>query len=229
MSIVINLMSKHMHAPTHPRSRRSARVVAGPVSLPRMLGGVVRGKVTTLRTPKEDDLPFVNTLMADMRVRREGHLWGEPATIVTWKERLKEAAKEQNAVLWTIEAHGPPVGFVRISWHSEPHHCDIRQLVIDPAQWGKGLGTDAAIALHRYLFDYLDKRACAVELAADNARGLRIAEKLGYREFGRGHEVYYRDGAYTDKLFLRFERETWDQRWAATEREYAPLPEGVER
>ncbi len=194
-----------------------------------MLGGIVRGKTVTLRTPKEDDLSFINALMADMRVRCEGQMWAEPATLATWKERLKEAAQEQNSVLWTIEADGTAVGFARISWHSEPGHCDIRHFVIDPAHWGKGSGTDAAVALHRYLFDYLDKRACAVELPADGARALRIAQKLGYREFGRGHEVYYRDGAYTDKGYLRLDRETWEERWGATEREYAPLPEGIER
>lgn len=194
-----------------------------------MLGGVIRGKLVTLRTPREEDLPFVNALMAEMRVRREGHLWGEPAALATWKERLKETAKEQNAVLWTIEADGAPVGFVHISWHSDEGHCDIRQLVIDPGRWGNGFGTDAAIALHRYLFDYLNKRACAVELPADDARALRIAERLGFTEFARAHEVYYRDGRYTDKVYLRFDRETWDERWSASEREYAPLPEGTGR
>jgi RimJ/RimL family protein N-acetyltransferase len=166
--------------------------------------------------------------MADMRVRREGQVWHEPATAATWKERLTEAAKEQNAVLWTIEAGGAAVGLALVTWHSEPGHCDLRHLVIDPARWGKGLGTDAAIALHRYFFDYLDKRVVAVEIPVDDERALRIAARLGYTEFGRGHEVYYRDGAYTDKLYLRFDRETWNASWSH-EREYDPFPDGVER
>jgi RimJ/RimL family protein N-acetyltransferase len=194
-----------------------------------VLGGIVRGKLTTLRTPREDDLPFFDALMADMRVRREGHLLGEPATIATWKERLKEAAKDDRGVLWTIDADGARVGFAQIfSGHDDPMHSDIDKLVIDPARWGQGLGTDAAIALHRYLFDYLDRRSSALDVAADNSPALRIAARLGYREFGRGHEVYYRDGAYADQVWLRFDRKTWDERWSA-EREYPPLPEGIER
>lgn len=195
-----------------------------------MLGGIVRGKLVTLRTPREEDLAFVNSLMADMRVRREGQLWGEPATLATWTERLKEAAKDQHGILWAIEAEGRAVGIVHVAWESEePRIVDVDQLVLDPAEWGRGLGTDAALALHRYLFDYLDRRSCVAELAADNARGLRIAEKLGYREFGRGHEVYFRDGAHADKVYLRMDRETWDERWSASEREYPPLAEGIER
>lgn len=195
-----------------------------------MLGGIVRGKTTMLRTPREDDLATVDALMADVRVRREGQIWGDPATIATWKERLKETAKDQQSVLWTVEAEGRPVGIARIRLgHEDPRHADLEQLVIDPALWARGFGSDAAIALHRYLFDYLDKRGVAVELAADNRRALRIAEKLGYAEFGRGHEVYYRDGTYSDQVWLRVDRTTWDERWGATEREYAPLPEGIER
>jgi len=195
-----------------------------------VLGGIVRGKLVTLRTPREDDLVFVSVLMADMRVVREGHAWGAPATVATWKERLKEAAKDHGIIVWTVEAEGRPVGLVRVrAGDEDPRHADLEELTIDPAAWGRGIGTDAAIALHRYLFDYLDMRACAVELAADNARALRLAERIGYREFGRGHEVYYRDGAYADQIWLRFDRATWDERWAATEREYAPFPEGIDR
>lgn len=195
-----------------------------------MLGGIVRGKATTLRTPREEDLAIVNTLMADLRVRREGHLWGEPATIATWKERLKEGAKDEQLVLWIIEADGHAAGIVRVHFErGEPRHADLEQLVIEPALWGRGLGSDAARAVHRYLFDYLDKLSCAVEVAADNARALRIAEKLGHREFGRGHEVYFRDGTYVDQVWLRFDRATWDERWGTTDREYEPLPEAFER
>jgi RimJ/RimL family protein N-acetyltransferase len=192
-----------------------------------MFGGIVRGKRTALRTPREDDLALVNALMADTRIRREGQIWAEPATPATWKERLKEAAREQNAVLWTIDAGAERIGFARVSWHSDAGHCDLRQLVIEPDHWGKGFGTDAATALHRYLFDYMDKRVCAVELPADNARALRLADRLGFVEFGRGHRVYYRDGGYTDKIYLRFDREAWEERWGRTEREYEPLPEGI--
>jgi RimJ/RimL family protein N-acetyltransferase len=58
---------------------------------------------------------------------------------------------------------------------------------------------------------------------ADNTAALRIAEKLGYTEFGRGHQVHYRDGAYVDQSWLLMERATWDERFGKTEREYLPL------
>jgi RimJ/RimL family protein N-acetyltransferase len=99
---------------------------------------------------------------------------------------------------------------------------DVNHLVVDPDEWRKGHGSDATLALHRYLFDYLDLRLVTTELRADNEAGLKIATKLGYTEFAHGHDVHYRDSAYVDELKLRMEKETWQERWS-TEREYPPL------
>jgi RimJ/RimL family protein N-acetyltransferase len=193
-----------------------------------VLGGIVRGKTTTLRTPREDDLEAVNAWMADVRVRREGQLWGEPATLATWKERLNEVAKDKFTVLWIVEADGRPMGMAKtdLGWHDPIVVMD--KFVLDPGVWGRGYGWDAALALHRYAFDYLTKTRAYLELAADNAAALRLADRLGYREYGRGHEVYYRDGTYTDDVWLHFERSTWEERWS-NEREYPPFPDGITR
>lgn len=193
-----------------------------------MLGGVIRGTVATLRTPREDDLAAVNAWMADLRVQREGGLWGIPAMPATWKERLKEAAKDQWAVLWIVEAEGAPAGLVHLGLEHDGTRAWIQQLVVAPERWGRGIGSDTAVALHRFLFDYLDLKGCGAEIAADNTRALRIAEKLGYREFGRGHEVVFRDGAYADLVFLRLDRGVWNERFP-DHREYEPFPEGIER
>lgn len=189
------------------------------------LGGIVRGKRTTLRTPVEDDLAAYSRWMADLRVRRAGPIWHEPAMPATWKERLKEQAKEQRVVLWSIETDGRVIGLARARLGNieSPPGAHLQHFIIDPEEWGKGYGWDAALALHRYLFDYLDLQRSGIELRADNAAALRIAQKLGYDEFGRGHEVYYRDGSYVDEAWLLMARATWNERWAQSEREYVPL------
>ena len=189
------------------------------------LGGIVRGKRTTLRTPMEDDLPAYSRWMADMRVRRAAGIWHQPAMPATWKERLKEQAKEPRSVLWSIESEGRPIGLVRVGFGGleSPPSADLQHFVIDPDKWGKGYGWDAALALHRYFFDYLDLKRSAAELRADNAAALRIAAKLGYTEFGRGHQVHYRDGGYVDGSWVLMERAAWDERFGKTEREYVPF------
>lgn len=185
------------------------------------LGGTIRGKKTTLRLPTEADLETYIRWMADMRVRRAHRVWHEPAMSATWKERLKETAKDKLDVLWSIDAADRLVGLVVGSfWSVTQVGFSVRQLVIDPDEWRKGYGFDAALALHRYLFDYLDVPRVGVEIRADNMAALRIADRLGYVEYARGHEVHYRDGAYVDEIQLVMVKDTWDERWV-TEREYA--------
>ncbi|MGH2450258.1 MAG: GNAT family N-acetyltransferase [Candidatus Limnocylindria bacterium] len=196
-----------------------------------MLGGIVRGRRTVLRVPTADDLPSIASWMADLRVRRACAVWHEPAAAATWKERLTEAAKDEKSVLWAIDASGDGdagrlVGMCRMTfgWNApisdsvEPTH-----FILDPAEWRKGQGWDAALALHRYVFDYLHLRRSEIAVRADNAAALRIAERLGYREYAHGHAVHWRDGAYVDEIRLRMDLDDWDARWSA-EREYEPLP-----
>jgi RimJ/RimL family protein N-acetyltransferase len=190
------------------------------------LGGTIRGKKATLRLPTEADLDTYNRWMADMRVRRAHRVWHEPAMPATWKDRFKEAAKDKQTVLWSIEAADKLVGFALGHLWSMGNGFDVNQFVIDPDDWRKGYGSDAALALHRYLFDYLDLRLVTVDVRADNQAARRIATKLGYTEFAHGHEVHYRDGAYVDELKLRMDKETWQERWSA-EREYPPLAAGA--
>jgi RimJ/RimL family protein N-acetyltransferase len=188
------------------------------------LGGTIRGKITTLRLPVETDLDAYNGWMADMHLRRAHSVWHEPAMPATWKERLKETAKDKMGVLWSIDVAGRLIGLAAGSfWSPTEPGFTVRQLVIDPDEWHKGYGFDAGLALHRYLFDYLDLRRSAVEIRADNSAALRIATRLGYVEYARGHEVHYRDGAYVDEVQLMMAKEAWHERWGATEREYAPL------
>jgi RimJ/RimL family protein N-acetyltransferase len=186
------------------------------------LGGTIRGKTTTLRLPIEADLETYNRWMADMRVRNAHRVWHEPAMPTTWKERFQEIAKDKQTVLWSIDAGERLIGLVLGHLWPMGNGFDVNHFVVDPDEWRKGYGFDAALALHRYLFDYLDLRLATAELRADNAAGLKIATRLGYTEYARGHEVHYRDGAYVDELKLRMEKETWQERWSA-EREYPLL------
>ncbi|HYR93437.1 MAG TPA: GNAT family protein [Methylomirabilota bacterium] len=188
------------------------------------LGGTIKGKTTTLRLPTEDDLVAYARWMADMRLRALTRPWHEPAMPATWKERLTEQNKDKGTVLWSIDAEGKLVGLVRIYLGWEPHRSSahISNFNIDPDLWRKGYGWDAALALHRYLFDYLDLRRATVNFTAEDSGARRIAERLGYAEFAHKHEVHYRNGSYVDELELLVDRPAWDERWAKTEREYQP-------
>jgi RimJ/RimL family protein N-acetyltransferase len=190
------------------------------------LGGIVKGKRTVLRTPVEADLAAYNRWMADMRVRHLVRPWKEPAMPATWKERLTEENKEKNGALWSVEAGGALVGSIQVGFGWEPHRdgAQINSFVIDPEHWWKGYGADAALALHRFLFDYTDLRRVSVSFTDENAAAKRIVERLGYVAFAGKHQVHYRDGAYVDESEYVLFHDAWNERFGG-EREYAPSGE----
>ena len=192
-----------------------------------MLGGTVRGKRTTLRIPVEADLAAHARWAADLRLRRggPGATWGTAVAPATWKERFTEQAKDRGTVLWSIESDGELVGSALLNYDggANADTVGIRHFLIDPARWHAGLGWDAALALHRWIFDFMDLRLAYAILPADNTYAIRILERLGHERFGLGHAVYYRDGAYADQDHRIMSIDTWRERWSA-EREYEPLP-----
>jgi len=192
-----------------------------------MFGGTVRGRTTTLRVPVDADLDAHKRWAADMRVRRAGPIgrWHEPAATATWKERWTEQAKDKTSVLWSIDGDGRLVGYALIRFQGAPHADGISldHLVIDPDEGRKGYGWDAALTLHRWVFDFMNLRLAATDrIAADDVGRQRILEKLGYVRFGHGHAVYYRAGAYVDQYLYQMDRDAWHERWP-DEREYPPL------
>lgn len=199
-----------------------------------MLGGIVRGRRTTLRVPVEADLAGIAAWAADLRVRGAlSHAyWDEPAMPATWKERLAKQSEDKGSVLWAVEAEGTLAGSCRVEYPTDPGAFGgagiaISHFTIDPDRWRSGLGWDAALTLHRWIFDIVHARFAATTIAAHNAAALRIAERLGYTVYATGRAVKYGDGRYVDEHQLRMELETWDERWGAIEREY-PVPLGDE-
>ena len=188
----------------------------------------MRGKRTTLRIPVEADLAAHARWAADLRVRRggPGATWGTAVATATWKERFAEQAKDRGSVLWSIEAAGAVVGSALLNYDGGPtaDTVGLRHFIIDPEHWHTGIGWDAALALHRWIFDFMDLRLAYAILPADNTYAIRILEKLGHERFGLGHAVYYRDGGYADQEHRIMSRDTWKASWGATEREYEPLP-----
>ena len=199
-----------------------------------MLGGTVRGSTVRLRLPTVDDLPSYQRWSADMRVRAGGPvgLIGEPAMQATWRERLIEWEKEKETVVWSIEAESSLIGMAAVRFSGAPaaDTIDISRFVIDPERWRSGYGWDAALTLHRWIFDVCHLRVADIDLPADNIAGLRIATKLGYERYALGHAVHYRDGRWHDEHQLRMDLDTWDAGWGKTQREYAtPLGEELGR
>jgi RimJ/RimL family protein N-acetyltransferase len=97
------------------------------------------------------------------------------------------------------------VGLHRISW--EDRRATFGIFVGERKYWSKGYGTDATRAVVRFAFDQMNLNRVDLQVAADNERGIRCCEKVGFVREGVQRQHRYRDGLYVDTVFMSILRD----------------------
>jgi aminoglycoside 6'-N-acetyltransferase len=77
-----------------------------------------------------------------------------------------------------VTEHGDPVGYAQ--WCEAGGQSGGIDLILAPEAQGRGLGSDAAEALVRYLFDVLGWQRVTVDPAPRNVRAVRMWRKVGF-------------------------------------------------
>jgi RimJ/RimL family protein N-acetyltransferase len=107
-------------------------------------------------------------------------------------------------------ATGSLVGVASWYWESEP--TDWRRMglvIVDPAYWGKGLGTRALRLWTTYLFETTDARRLDFATYSGNQAMLAIGRKLGFVEEGRFRKARPWRGVDYDSVVYGVLREEW--------------------
>jgi RimJ/RimL family protein N-acetyltransferase len=61
----------------------------------------------------------------------------------------------------------------------------------------------------RHAFDTLNLNRVWLHVGEDNARAMRVYQKVGFRTEGRLRQDIFRDGRYWDSLLMAVLREEW--------------------
>jgi RimJ/RimL family protein N-acetyltransferase len=102
------------------------------------------------------------------------------------------------------------VGLHRISW--EDRRATFGIFIGEKAYWGKGYGTDATRAIVRFAFDQMNLNRIDLQVLADNERGIRCYEKVGFVREGVQRQHRYREGRYVDMMMMSILREEYEAR-----------------
>jgi RimJ/RimL family protein N-acetyltransferase len=99
------------------------------------------------------------------------------------------------------------------------HHVDYRNRhagfglsIGEKAFWGQGYGTEATALVVRHAFQTLNLNRVWLHVYADNARGLRAYEKVGFRREGVLRQDNFREGRYGDTIVMGLLRAEWQER-----------------
>ena len=158
---------------------------------------LLRGDRVALRPLRADDVERVAEIQSEAEVVR---WWGPPNEA----DLRRQAEGRDEAKALAIERESELVGLNQYREENEPdfRHASIDLFLAERSQ-GRGLGTDAARTLARYLIQERGHHRLTIDPAADNVAAIRAYEKVGFRPVGRMRE-YWRssDGTWHDGLLM---------------------------
>ena len=161
----------------------------------------LQGARVTLRPPTAADVPE----LARIRTSEQVHRWWRGGNDMT--KAVTEDLQQPDVETFVIEHESKIVGAIQWQAETEPDylHASI-DIYIDPALYGRGIGSDAVRALARHLIVDRGHHRLVIDPAADNAAAIRCYSKVGFKPVGvmrryeRGDDGAWHDGLLMDLL-----------------------------
>lgn len=147
--------------------------------------------------------------------------WGLDAELCRLAEWTPNLPIEQHLRHWESLVRSPSTELIRLAavaddelvgyvdlHGTDPTRRELGYAIGRRDLWGRGLGTRAARAGLAHAFDELDLEAVDGQALAANPRSVRILQRLGMIETGRGEDVGYLGRTTHNRQFM-ITRETW--------------------
>jgi len=86
--------------------------------------------------------------------------------------------------------------------HRINRSAEFSILIGEPEYWSRGYGTEAARVMLAHAFDDLNLRRVYLTVLAENARAVRLYERVGFTREGWLREAVFKEGRYRDVLAM---------------------------
>jgi RimJ/RimL family protein N-acetyltransferase len=176
---------------------------------------MIRGELTNLRAIERDDVAVVHRWLNDPAGMRG---WGWSAAA----RSLIDVAREVEGWIALEAALGHPAALVGETLSREPvglivfradrpeaRAVELSLLVGDPANWGKGYGTDLLRSALDASFGGWGMHRIGVRVDEANDKALALYQRFGFKLEGRLREAAFLDGQHADILLLGLLASEW--------------------
>ena len=174
---------------------------------------ILRGSGLTLRSLIDEDLPAWYGRLSDSEATT---LAGDPVAtsmqaVVDGLAFHRAAFREKEGLRWAIvpDALGISIGTVGFGDFSQRHRSAGIGAAIGRAQWGRGFVTSAGRLVLEYGFSALHLEQIDAVVLPENARVIRVLEKLGFVPGEESNTVDRAIGGRTDTLVYHLHRGRW--------------------
>lgn len=99
-------------------------------------------------------------------------------------------------------------GFFAFDWVARSAEVGI--MIGDKTVWNQGYGSEAMSLLLRHGFRTLNLNRIYLRVYSENKRAIRAYEKVGFVHEGRLRQAVFKDGSYSDILYMSVLRQEWD-------------------
>ncbi len=188
---------------------------------------MIDGNLVSLRPIRAADLPVMRSWFDDPKVMR---FWGQRQTVVREDEfesdlRGRFSRFDSNGYFAVVPkaAQGdspdrPDVPIGRVEWEGldpQARSAEVMILIGNPDYWGGGYGTDAMVALLRYLFWSRNVHRVSLSVLSWNVRAIRSYEKAAFVREGVLRSDVFDGGRYHDQVVMAILRPEFEARWGS--------------
>jgi RimJ/RimL family protein N-acetyltransferase len=135
-----------------------------------------------------------------------------PRNLRSHEERIERMTTDDSTILTAVVLREDDrlVGLCGLhEIDARNHHAEMGLVIGDPADWGRGLGADAARLMVGYGFDTVNLNRIWLEVYEDNPAARRIYERLGFKLEGTLRQHGFRDGRWWDIHYMGLLAHEW--------------------
>ena len=163
----------------------------------------IRGKMVLLRAIEETDLPILQEMINDPELENCVVGWSWPVSLAGQKAWYLENLKSTTNQRFIIEYENEAMGLIVLSdidWKNRKATTGIKLSRQCPK--GKGIGTDAVMALERYSFNELNLNRLEGSWFPENIASASLHKKCGWKEEGLQRKAIFKNGQYQDLVIV---------------------------
>lgn len=161
----------------------------------------IYGKKVVLRAMEMDDCEFVRGMFNDPDMEDKVVGWSYPLSEYAQKKWYENHYNDENFRFIIEDGDGNRVGvatLINIDWKNRMAEHGIK--IASESCRGKGIGTDAVMAIMRYAFDELGLNRLNSSWFADNLPSKKMYMKCGWKEEGIRRQYVYKHGRFRDLI-----------------------------
>lgn len=176
---------------------------------------IIYGKRVRLRGAERSDLEKFVTWINDPEVTAGLTLFLPMSTVdeEKWFEHAMQRPQEEKPLVidmkdgtdWRLIGNS---SFFEFDWVARSAEVGI--MIGDKTVWNQGYGSEVMRLLLRHGFGTLNLNRIYLRVYAENKRAIRTYEKVGFVHEGRMRQAVFKNGCYSDVLYMSVLREEWD-------------------